>query len=56
MSIDPRTSPIQACKLSVVLTFKVPKDTRSMDKLPANGDGTARRITFSLKLTLELND
>ncbi len=27
MSIDPRTSPIQPCKLSVLLTFKVAKDT-----------------------------
>jgi len=56
MSIDPRTSPIHPSKLSVLLTFIMAKDTRSMDKLAAKGDGTARRITFSLGLTLELND
>lgn len=27
-----------------------------MDKLAAKGDGSARRIRFSLKLTLELDD
>jgi len=27
MGTDPRTSPIQTCKLSVVLTFKVTKDS-----------------------------
>jgi hypothetical protein len=27
MSVDPRTSPIQPCKLSVLLTFIMAKDT-----------------------------